>query len=249
MALIPEIRKKIDDWLSGEPSRSVSELARAARVPYSTLRRILQDEVTPNYSTLANILEVAASGCKLGPILTKQYPEMSNVFSLFTSGCASGIQMTSLDQDDLYLLAYLTCDRSVPVEEVKTEFGNRGLRSLKVLRSRKLVEISENDDMINALIPDFSFHHVDDILKVLKAHVEFTNSDNLTSSNGVAGVLWGSMSLDGYKKAINILENAAVAIGEIRKNSPGNVPVHFGYIMNSYNDLSPIDKKGDRDEI
>lgn len=250
MALNSEIRQKIDSWLGAETGRSVSELARRARVPYSSLRRILQDETAANYPTLANVLDVVACGSEIGPLLSKQYPELSNIFSIFREKeVAAGTLISSLDQDTLYVLAFLTCDKPVSLRELREEFGTRGLRSLEILKMRKVVEVSDDGETIKALMPEISFHHADDILKVIHSHLHFTNTANMTCHKATIGAMWGSMSIDGYIQSLKILETAALAISKIRSSCPGQIPMYFTYLMNSYHDLHSVQKNGAQNEI
>jgi Ni,Fe-hydrogenase I small subunit len=250
VALNSEIREKIDNWLSFEAGRSVSELARRAKVPYSSLRRILQDETTPNYPVLASVLAVAACGSEIQSLLSKQYPELSHVFSIFREKeVAAGTLISSLDQDSIYVLAFLTCDKPVSLTQLREEFGTRGLRSLELLKMRNVVEMSEDGETINVLMPELSFHHPDDILKLIQSHLNFTNTANMTSNKATMGVAWGAMSLEGYIKSLKVLETAAVTISKIRSSCPGEIPMHFTYLLNSYNDLHSVRKTGAQDEI
>lgn len=250
MALNSEIREKIDNWLSFEAGRSVSELARRAKVPYSSLRRILQDETKPNYYTLASVLEAAECGSEVGPLLSKQYPELSQFLSIFREKeVAAGDLVSSLDQDSIYVLAFLTCDKPVSLTELREEFGARGLRSFEILKTRNVIELSEDGETIKVLMPEICIRNPDDILKFNQSHLNFTNTANISSNKAVIGTLWGSMSLDGYIKSLKVLETAALTISKIRSSCPGEITMHFNYLINSYHDLHSVQKTGAQNEI
>ncbi|MBK9039112.1 MAG: hypothetical protein IPL83_08120 [Bdellovibrionales bacterium] len=250
VALNSEIREKIDNWLSFEAGRSVSELARRAKVPYSSLRRILQDETKPNYYTLASVLEAAGCGSEVGPLLSKQYPELSQILSIFREKeVAAGDLVSSLDPDSIYVLAFLTCDKPVSLTELREEFGARGLRSFEILKTRNVVELSEDGETIKVLMPEICIRNPDDILKFIQSHLNFTNTANIYSNKATVAAMWGSMSFEGYTKAREVLKTAALTISKIRGSCPGEIPMHFTCLLNSYNDLHSVQNTGAQNEI
>lgn len=236
MGLIPEIKQKIDDWMSAEPGRSVASLATLAGIHYSTARRVLQNETLPTYATIASILGVIDKSANLKDLLSRQYPDHKNLISVFNKNPVDLSFFQGLDSLSNHIFAFLTNSRDSNLDEIGKEFGNAGLKALDTLVERGLVE--NNDGVLKPKMRELCLTAPFDIMNMISSHMDHTNKENLENSTGLAGILWDCTSIEGYKRILKISTETLASISNVMKECRGSIPVYSTCLVNSYLTLS-----------
>ena len=252
MAVIREIREKIDSWLAGGGERSPAELARRSGLPYSTVRRAVQGESVPTYANLANILSVVLPESEAGSLpslLKAQFPQASSVIDTFLGkGVVSDQQRLALngliDCEPLCSVVYalVDCQQGTSLNDIKAEYGRAGARSLNLLEEAGLVE------MVGGMYRTVSEAKVNFTVNTFKntvlAHVQSLNAENIEKSQAHGSIQWGGISMEAYKLAIEKHEKCMSEIGKIVDSNPGTIPAYFLSLANSYLNVEETVKKG-----
>lgn len=239
MKLAQEIREKIESWLTDEPGHSIKDLALKAQVHYSTVRRILQNETIPSYSTLASIISIVDKNADLRYLLSLQFPKLTDIVSTFRQTVLTEPQFNGLDSLSLHLFSFLTNYRDSNEEEIKKEFGNAGMMALKTLIDKELVEMDQG--IIKPKLRDVRITGLLDTLNLIKSMVQHTNVTNIENDIGMSGVLWECISKEGYKQLIELHSKMMKEIDLIFSRNPGPIPAYSISIVNPFITLSRHD--------
>ena len=248
MSLIPEVREKIDHWLSGNGNRSVAELARRARVSYSATRRIVQDECEPSYTSLGSILSVVCESNSARELLIKQFPNKAQFLNLQTHEGAVNIEssLRPLESDQVALMIYgmVSALDKIEVKAIEKMYGDLGLAKVDLLQENGLVQ--REDDFIVSSVERFSVFDPALIKNLIAAHANGVKVENLNNECGLITFRNRCVTRDGYARVIAIAEKASADIKEVMDKCQGSVPIHFSLVTDSYCELIPKDQKGDR---
>lgn len=254
MNLLPEIRFKINSWLENGTGRSSAMLARLAGLPYSTTRRVVQGESISTCVNLANILSVVLENNDahlLGSLLKEQFPNETSVIETFISkGLISDDSRQKLNRfindDPISSVIYAICnsDIGVSADEIENEYGRAGMRALDNLINAELVEQAggkfktSTDRKVNFTVQSFK--------NALKGHVDNMLFENLEENLAFGYIQWGTISKEAYCQALVALKKNMQEIESLITNNPGNIPIYFLSLGNSYVDLKSFTEREKR---
>lgn len=127
----------IDQWARTNPRRNLKMLSRLTAIPYTSLRRITQNEVVPNLDQCLSILSYVASPEQRLQFIEGNFPEFAKL--LQASGRMNG--SAGIDMDDagldkfldnpdyLELMELADSHRGLPKEYLREFFGSRGMEN------------------------------------------------------------------------------------------------------------------------
>ncbi|NRA63845.1 MAG: hypothetical protein HRU19_05145 [Pseudobacteriovorax sp.] len=94
-------------WVDASPRRDLRMLSRLSKVPYSSIRRMIQGEVATSLENVAAIAEVVATPEEMVSILAQHSPSLGNLYSPILKGeTAAGNNIRDLFEDRYEVLAY-----------------------------------------------------------------------------------------------------------------------------------------------
>ena len=249
MALIPEIREKIDAWLEGGVDRSPAELARRAGLPYSTARRILQGECTPTYTSLGAILSLVAPDTEVVPLLFKQFPDKVDFLKKHFHGESATVDQplkTFLaDQLATVIYGFITASKNLTVENIRTKFGEQGLEKMHLLDKAGLISVSGESHLISST-EAFNVFDPNSFKQLVSAHADCIRVQNISNERGYVTFRNDSVSRDGYAEIISILERASAEIKSVMECSTGSIPVHFSGFADSDVEVGTGNEEGNK---
>ncbi len=245
MALIPEIREKIDAWFDGDPGRSSAELSRLSGVPYTTTRRVIQGESLPTCGSLANILSVIfqpEERFAIGELLKLQYPDEALLLDpLVEKGILSDGKRRSLnnlinsDPITSVIYALTESEDGVSAKHIESEYGRNGLQAMRALEKAELIEC---DDKCYRMTSKKNVNFTPETFKKsFLAHAEYMMMDNLEHDRGVGNITWGYLSEEGYYKACLISKKYILEMSELVKTHKGKIPAYSLSVINSYSEI------------
>lgn len=241
-SLVGEVKSHIEAWLSAKQSRSVTALARAARVSESCLRRLYNDERAPMSDNLLKILTAISgkssleelkghfqSSSSIQSFLMKNYSFLET--ATFVDNCKPLLEKEQYLDDYFSFVVYSMASnrKQINQNDITRLLGLMGEMALNSLVTNGFLKI-EPDGGIVALIKDIRpskeliKKHLPDLTKMFfKVDHEF---------NGYA-LLSESVSTTGYGKAMDVFEKFLADMGEVIQNHPGEVPLIVSGFMDT----------------
>jgi len=108
--MVNDLKERIEYYVNGSKSRSLCKLAKDSSVPYTTLRRITQGEVTSiNQETAVSLLRVIEKPEAVIGFIEKHYPISGKAFKAFTSKLDHFAKRDILDLITDYNVWYVVC--------------------------------------------------------------------------------------------------------------------------------------------
>lgn len=108
--MVSDLKDRIENYVNSSKSRSLCKLAKDSSVPYSTLRRITQGEVTSiNQETAVAVLRVIEKPEAVIGFIEKHYPISGKAFKAFTSKLDHFAKRDVLDLIADYNVWYVVC--------------------------------------------------------------------------------------------------------------------------------------------
>lgn len=96
--MVDDLKERIDAYVNSSKSRSLCKLAKDSNIPYSTIRRIIQGEVSCiQQETAVSILRVIEKPEAIIDFIEKHYPASGKAFKAFTSKFNSFAKRDVLD--------------------------------------------------------------------------------------------------------------------------------------------------------
>lgn len=232
--LIDEVKGHIETWLSSKQSRSVTALARTARVSESCLRRLYNDGRAPLSDNLLKILTAISGKSSLDELkghfqasdsiqgfLMQNYSFLET--ATFVDKCQPLLEKEECIEDYFSFVVYLMASnrKQINQKDITRLLGMMGEMALNSLVTNEFLKIEPNGDIV-ALIKNIRpskeliKKHLPDLTKMFfKVEHEF---------NGYA-LLSESVSTTGYGKAMDVFEKFLADMGDIIQNYPGDVPL------------------------
>jgi transcriptional regulator with XRE-family HTH domain len=226
-----ELREFIDGWLRTDASRSISHLARESGVNESTVRRMYNNAKRPSGENLFKILvcltdsKDAPEALKRVPVAIRSYVKKHYPFTKLLED-VQAVQSSELSEAisdfDAYVVFKLAANYGGTTRsEILTQFGVKGTEILKGLLEKSLVSESETG-LVTSNISEFSLPKSLTVQHASRLIQSFSKSSTeinylLSSSDGV--------DVDGYGQIMDVLEEAASKISEIKKKHVGKIPM------------------------
>lgn len=251
VSLVGEVKGHIESWLSAKQSRSVTALARAARVSESCLRRLYNDERTPMSDNLLKVLTAISGKSSLEELkghfqasesiqsfLMKNYSFLET--ATYVDKCVPLLEKEQYIDDYFSFVVYAMSSqrKQITKDEIVKLLGMMGEMALNSLVTNGFLKI-ESDGGIVALIKDIRpskeliKKHLPDLTKMFfKVDHEF---------NGYA-LLSESVSPKGYGRAMDVFEKFLADMGDVIQNHPGEVPLVVSGFMDTLT-LEPYFRK------
>lgn len=121
-------------WLDAESDRTTFHLSRVSGVSYATVRRILQEEMTPTLETVLMLLPHIMSSDEARSFLLKHFPLYTGFFQTASCGHSMG---TYLSKEDFILLSYARrrngCRETEAVERLGVISVGRSVEKLSMM--------------------------------------------------------------------------------------------------------------------
>lgn len=240
--LVAEVKGQIDTYLSAKQSRSVTGLARAAKVSESCVRRLYNDGSLPLHENTLKILMAISQQSSIED-LKSHYNSQSAIQSFLLSNYSFLETATYIDKCTPLLEKEKSIDEYIPFvvyamsssrakinkSEITRVLGLMGEMALDSLVSDGFLSV-EADGTISALVTDVRpskeliKKHLPDLTKMFfKLEHEYNCHILMTES----------VSKEGYGKAMDVYEKFLADMGEVIQNYPGEVPVIIGGFMDS----------------
>ncbi len=144
------LSKIVEEWMRDHERRNLKMLSRLSGVPYTSLRRIVQNEVDPNLDQALSILAYVASSDQRLAYLQHNFPESARVLKSTLSnrdGSANAVEGQDsileryVDDPDYVVLAMLAdSHHGLSSEALSKEFGRSGASMAQRLVDEEILE-------------------------------------------------------------------------------------------------------------
>lgn len=129
-----DMAEMVTRWLEAESDRTTFHLSRISGVSYATVRRILQEEMTPSLETVLMLLPYIMSSEEARSFLIKHFPHYTGFFQVASCGRSMG---GYLSKEDFILLSYARrrngCRESEAVERLGVISVARSVEKLSLM--------------------------------------------------------------------------------------------------------------------
>lgn len=250
-----ELKGLISNWLSEKQNRNISTFAREAGVSENCIRRILNNNSIPVAENLFKII-VFLNGNKKNSLLISSLPtdlknlitfelsflnfeEMSD-YSVFTD-----LEKVLIDFPHQIIFERSSMGKGIDKTEVIDMFGSYGETIINNLQKYNLIQVT--DEKI-VCIENYKHHSLStSYYKNLSAQF-IQNHYKLESSINYLFFQNESVSINGYAKLMDVLEDASKKAMAVIKENPGEVPVALVNCLDTLSKKDYFTKKMDGEQ-
>lgn len=148
--IMTDFYNEIEKWMQSSPNRTPSLLAKKSGVGESTIRRILQREVKPNFETILNILNITSELSEIKHIINNEFPDIGRVMSsVFNNNNKTKVLPDELEKiAQTYEGTLIFClaggRRKTKYDDVVKLLGKKGEKVLNNLIDLNAIKIENN---------------------------------------------------------------------------------------------------------
>ena len=234
-ALSLDLQQAVEAYMSRSSVRSVAFVARKSGLPYSTVRRVVQGEGTPTFSTVIAILSVIMDCDGLLEFIQKYFPECYEILSLtFAHGDRPVVYDAKLKQylhDPLchHILHLCSCNTGTTVSKVEQMFGELGVRKLQAMIDDGYItldgqELRVGSQGLHPQSPESLLNHIDVLTQIFDAR-------NLGTEAALLAIVSESVSLKGLAQIKEAGLNYSKKVDHVRTTHGGSIPFFIGLIQ------------------
>lgn len=235
--MVHELKSKIESYVNSSKSRSLCRLAKDSCVPYSTIRRITQGEVTTvNQEISVAILRVIDEPENVMLFIEKHYPESGKAFRDFTRNLHSFVDNETRDfmSDPNYWFCICMAEKKCGVTRDELVY-HLGESLIDDITSRLLAEdiFYENEGRYYLKNRDFSTSgDADTLLRIIRHVTRFYDSKRRSMPGHMLANLTTGWNEAGLSLVRETLKDAAIKLSNASKNPEymGNMTCAFGIV-------------------
>jgi hypothetical protein len=236
--MVDDLKERIESYVAGSKSRSLCKLAKDSNVPYSTIRRITQHEVScVNQEIAVAILRVFATPEDIIKFIEDYYPESGKAFREFTSNLGSFAKRDVLDLIADYGIWYAVClmekKDGTSREALVNYLGE--VKTQKVLDNLLTIDLIESDESGKLHLKNKNFSTSGSAAAILSIirHITLSYEEE---QRALPGHMLANLTTGWNEKGLTLvretLKDAAVKLIEASKNPEyvGDITCAFGVI-------------------
>lgn len=234
--VVEELAELINIYLSSGKNQTLHRLSKESKVPYITLRRIVQNEVkTVSLENALSIMQLVTNWDELLIFLEKHYPDTGSWLASrqkFNSKneVAKSELIDAISDFEGYIIASLAGTPEGTTEEVVVDTLGKNAK-------RKLEELLNNDVLITKNGKIFTsqktFTHFDlhSAIQRVGYCLRMVREENIGQQKQLVSILTEGVSREGQVKVHKLLEKTQIEIDELCKNHPGTETIFTNIIM------------------
>lgn len=228
-----DLKKGIEDWLSGHPSRSKRTLKVRTNIGYQTITDILQGERNASLETVLAIIPSIFSYDEEFQFLKKHVPGFEKHFERLglkehNSTNSYGIQQAFKDEQNFVILT-LAAARGTTKEEIQTLFDETGIAKLNYLLDSGILR------QVNGRIKSVKehFYHIDaeTVLTIMKHFINLFDKEGVGQPGRFCRIRTDNVSDSDKLKIHDTLRECYEKISKIAADSIGNNVIYAGVVM------------------
>lgn len=215
--LSKDLSSLIDDYLKGHPSRTVSVLARKAKINYQTMRRIAQGENIPKLESLMSLLFELVGRNGMVMFLKKHYPEIADMLEQnfrvvpYRQIAGDKINRYLTTKEGFLILGLAGKSKGTTREEIKEQLGEYGANSLDDMLE-DIEELSEINGRVK--LGDISVTDLSIALSEYKIVADLFRKDRFGESGHFVGIKTEGVNQQTKEVVNQMLKDVWKAIGE-----------------------------------
>lgn len=225
-----ELAEAIDSWLNTRKNSSLQVLSNLSSVPYSTLRRIVQKEVSASATNAMQIAAVIFPRREGADFILRHFPEtgllygdqQKEVVPVFSDS------KIKLRRTDFVVLSLAATDSGISDAELHTKLGESSASSIQSLLEMGLIR-KDNSGKYKAIAENFRFVDVDVLLDEIRHIVDLFDQSRLDEWGTMLRVKTEGLSLDGKRRVHQVLTDADEEISEILHDPKNHGPYVMAY--------------------
>lgn len=239
--MIHDLQIRIERYLAEGKSRTLQGLATKAGVSYSTLRRVVQDEVkTIDLANALGILQVITTWQDALAFLNTHFPESGRYFSSIaekkqiSENINGTLESALLDFEKFVVISLAATPEGTNREQVYAALGGHGAAVMEeMLNDGMLVTVKGR--IFTAQLNFASFDLTNQAVQVGHC-LRFLRKENIGKKRQHAGIHTDGVDREGQKQIHAILQQALADIDEVAAKRKGSLPIFYGVTMGMFLD-------------
>lgn len=236
------LRDKIFKYKAARPNLSSSQIASKFGMSSSTFCRLENLDIkTPTFDQIIKVFNGTGSDEDLITYLKRNYPRLVEVFNESISNGVSPFMNQDLceylESPSTSKIMVLAGSKSgLPIDLVKEEFGNNGVKVCDDLYEKGILVINENNYFINSEVKGVTNKTILDLIK--NSANDFFDLEGLNNGDSLNYLSFRSESIDldrVYPQIVSLLKETNTQIKSIMDNpdNMGESTVFVGMISDS----------------
>lgn len=234
--VVQELAGLISKYLESSTNQTLHRLSKDSKVPYITLRRIVQNEVkTVALENAISIMQHVSDWDGLLVFLEKHYPDTGSWLTsrqkfLRKTDAAKTELVDAISDFESYIIVTLAGTPEGTTEEaVVATLGQAAKKKVEKLLNEDVLTI--RNGKIFTQQTDFSYFNLQNALQRVGYCLRLIREENVGQQKQMVSILTDGVSSEGRMKIHKTLEKTQIEIDELCKANPGPETIFTNIVM------------------
>jgi hypothetical protein len=234
--VVQELAGFITDYLDTSKNQTLHRLSKESKVPYITLRRIVQNEVkTVSLENVLSIMQLVTNWNELLLFLEKYYPDTGSWLASrqkfhHRNEVAKTELVEAISDFEGYIITTLAGTPEGTTEEVVTDtLGKGSKRKLEMLLSSDVLTVKNGKIFTSQ--QTFTHFDLQSAIQRVGYCLRMIREENIGQHKQMVSILTEGVSREGQMEIHKLLEKTQIQLDELCKNHPGQETIFTNIIM------------------
>ncbi len=225
-----ELAEAIESWLKTRKNSSLQVLSNLSSVPYSSIRRIVQKEVSASATNAMQIAAVIFPRKEGAQFILKHYPETGIFYADQQQNIEPVVTESKirLSRDEFLTLSLAATEAGISPESLKQKIGERSEICMRRLLDAELIKY-DPDGNLKAIRESFRFIDLDLLLDEIRHIADLFDESKIDEWGSLIRIRTEGFSLEAKRKAHKILTDADDALAELMHDKKNLGPYVMAY--------------------